>query len=252
MINRREKALNLDFTDFDGVAFDFDGTLVDSYHHHEQARFEAFTAHGYGDITMEQHRRGHLYGNTTHEIVGGLLKVAGKIPQDADVTVHPVVQSVVEHRNKLYMQAASKGLDAQKGVVAVVLAAAAHFSKKLAIVTTAQTSDVLPFLKRYKLESCFSPSRVITQETMEEFDLVSKPAPDGYVLALQRLSIVEPARLLVFEDTNGGVLAAKQAGTTVVAVGTSLSRADFYESAAEYHPDYFVASFMDITIGTKG
>ena len=46
----------------------------------------------------------------------------------------------------------------------------------------------------------------------------TKPDPEGYLLALERLGGVRAADVLVFEDTPVGVQAARAAGLRVVAV----------------------------------
>jgi HAD superfamily hydrolase (TIGR01509 family) len=50
-----------------------------------------------------------------------------------------------------------------------------------------------------------------------------KPAPDGYLLAAERLGVA-PADCLVFEDTEMGIEAAVAAGMASVKVATSLER----------------------------
>jgi HAD superfamily hydrolase (TIGR01509 family) len=50
-----------------------------------------------------------------------------------------------------------------------------------------------------------------------------KPAPDGYLLAAERLGVA-PADCLVFEDTEMGIEAATAAGMASVKVPTSLER----------------------------
>jgi len=51
----------------------------------------------------------------------------------------------------------------------------------------------------------------------------SKPAPDGFLLAAERLG-VEPARCLVFEDTDLGIQAATAAGMASVRVPSPMER----------------------------
>ncbi len=66
---------------------------------------------------------------------------------------------------------------------------------------------------------------------MDKFDAIvsaddykhGKPAPDGYLLAAERLGVV-PADCLVFEDTEMGIEAATAAGMASVKVPTALER----------------------------
>jgi HAD superfamily hydrolase (TIGR01509 family) len=66
---------------------------------------------------------------------------------------------------------------------------------------------------------------------LEKFDTIvsaedykhGKPAPDGYLLAAERLGVA-PADCLVFEDTEMGIEAATAAGMASVKIPTSLER----------------------------
>jgi HAD superfamily hydrolase (TIGR01509 family) len=66
---------------------------------------------------------------------------------------------------------------------------------------------------------------------LDKFDIIvsaedykhGKPAPDGYLLAAERLGVA-PADCLVFEDTEMGIEAATAAGMASVKVSTSLER----------------------------
>jgi HAD superfamily hydrolase (TIGR01509 family) len=80
---------------------------------------------------------------------------------------------------------------------------------------------------------------VVTGETVAR----PKPAPDLYLLACQRLG-APPSAAIAFEDSEAGVVSAKAAGLTVVAVpqlrGLSINAADFV-----------VDSLSDIAIGRR-
>lgn len=58
------------------------------------------------------------------------------------------------------------------------------------------------------------PKTLVAAEDVEH----SKPAPDGYLLAAERLG-VQPERCLVLEDTQHGIDAARAAGMDVIAIG---------------------------------
>ncbi|KPQ37760.1 MAG: pseudouridine-5'-monophosphatase [Phormidesmis priestleyi Ana] len=60
----------------------------------------------------------------------------------------------------------------------------------------------------------------------------SKPAPDSFLVAAQRLG-AQPAECLVFEDSPAGVTAAKQAGMSVVAVPAAHMDKAMYREADE-------------------
>ncbi len=60
----------------------------------------------------------------------------------------------------------------------------------------------------------------------------SKPAPDSFLIAAQRLG-ADPINCLVFEDSPAGVSAAKQAGMSVVAVPAAYMARSLYLEADE-------------------
>ncbi len=238
--------MKLNLKDFDGAAFDFDGTLADSVSTHERLRREAFTEQGFGHITAEAHSLGHTYGVNSNQIIAGVLKAAGVLPLDADPTTDETVGRLVHRKRELYTVAARHGLDAQPGAVELVRRLAAVYSGRVALVTTAYDEEVMPFIQRHGLTGIFESKRIITEDTLVTMSLQTKPAPDGYILARERLQIEDPARLLVIEDTPGGTESGKRAKATVLAVGTTNAEIAFRGKA--YQPDYFVASIPDIEL----
>lgn len=240
--------MKLKLVEFDGVAWDFDGTLTDAIHVHEESRYEVFARNGLGHISMEQHQLGPTYGTSPHTIIAGILKAAGAVPVDADPQTHPLVQKLVCEKRRLYAEAAATGLDAQPGAVKLVRSLGGVFVNRMAIVTTATLEEVLPFLHRYQLEEFFESERIITEETVYEKGMKLKPAPDAYLQAMKVLGIKDASRLLVFEDTMGGVEASVRAGATTLAVGTTYSQEKFYEASHQHRPKIFAASYADIEI----
>lgn len=242
--------MKIDTDQFDGVAFDFDGTLADTYATHSHARALAFEEHGLGHITPEQHALGHTYGNTTFTIIGGVLKAAGVIEPATDPLTDPLVQSLVTAKNKKFKELSAEGLDAQSGAVECFREFASMYGARLAIVTTALEHEVRPFLYRYNLGDLVNENLLIGQETIEHLKLAPKPAPDAYILAAKRMGIKQ-ARMLVIEDSPGGVQAGKLAGAQTLAVGTTNDRDVFYGVAPELQPDYFAEGFSKVEITKK-
>lgn len=69
----------------------------------------------------------------------------------------------------------------------------------------------------------------------------SKPDPEGYLLAAERLG-VPPERCVVFEDSRSGLEAARRSGAKVVAVATTLRPADI-----EGRGNIVINSFDEVT-----
>lgn len=92
---------------------------------------------------------------------------------------------------------------------------------KLAIVTGALRSEVNAVLDQAQLFQHFPV--IVAAEDLA----ISKPEPDGYLLAIERLNqkypalALKPAEALAIEDTFSGIEAAKRAGVPVVGVANT-------------------------------
>lgn len=240
--------MKLSLSLFDAVAFDFDGTLADTINAHAVSRAHAFPVHGIHDISFEQHLEGHRYGCTTHMIVAGVLKEAGKIPQDADPTSHELVGRIVATKAEYYLVLAEEGFDAHPGAEDFLRLVSEYKGRdNVCIVTNAEPEEVMPYIRKYQLHEHITPNKLITISTVTELGLQPKPGRDPYLLAAERFGI-KPSRLLVVEDTPGGVAAGKAAGAVVLAVGNTESREGLHEQSLAYHPDFFAESFADIEL----
>lgn len=89
---------------------------------------------------------------------------------------------------------------------------------KLGLVTGAIRSEVEYILTTVQLDRCFDA--IVTGEEVTH----SKPAPEGYLLAVNRLNQLDPnldlqpLECLVIEDSFPGIYAAKSAGMQVCAI----------------------------------
>lgn len=229
--------------DFDAVAFDVEGTLADTIPAHHTSRLESFDLHGYGHITHEQHGLGVTYGSTTADIVGGILHATGHIEKTGPFSEHPEVQKIIVTKDELFTKLAAQGFEEMPGAIDFVHAIAKHFAGRMALVTSANERFVLPFLERYKLGHYFSPELIVSEDTVITKGLRSKPAPDPYRLAMERLG---SKKLLVFEDTVPGTAAAKAAGATVIALGFEPNNTRLLLSEGlNYPPDAVVHSYAE-------
>ena len=81
---------------------------------------------------------------------------------------------------------------------------------RCAIVTSCGLQFARILLKTAQLPE---PSIVVSSDDVER----SKPAPDGYALAAQRLGVA-PATILALEDSRQGIAAARAAGLDVIGI----------------------------------
>lgn len=126
------------------------------------------------------------------------------------------------------------------GVVAIdgVAAFLASLPKdRWAVVTSAPLALAQARMRAAGLEL---PEVVVTGEDVSR----GKPAPDGFLLAAQRLGVAA-TDCLVFEDAPAGIAAAKAAGASVIVV-----------TAAHLHPvetqDPTLARYQDLKVSTDG
>jgi beta-phosphoglucomutase-like phosphatase (HAD superfamily) len=235
----------LKLADFDGVAFDFEGTLVDTVPIHHGTRMEAFSKHGFGHITSEQHELATTYGSSHFDVIGGTLYAAGEIDDAVPFHQNQTVLDIIDTKKALFKIEATKGFKAIPGAIKFVEAIAPHFHGKMAVVTSSEEEFIFPFIERYNLGKYFPKDLVIGHESVVGENLNVKPSGDPYLLAMRRLGI---NNLLVFEDTVPGVASAKRAKATVVALG--FDRANyglFQKGGLEYEPDLVVRDYAEAT-----
>ncbi len=208
------------------VIFDMDGTLIDSETLTERAVHALLTQHGIPNPTIDCTP---FYGITWRAIAAQVVQA------------HPEVASVCTAANlqALFHQI---GLDNPPPAIphareAVVAASALM---PTAIGTSGNRESVEELLTRMDLRD------VLTDYVCAEDYQNSKPSPDCYLLAAERLG-VEAGECLVFEDSIPGLMAAKNAGMQTIAIThrtTDLQQATeiadgTIQDYTELPPDFF-------------
>lgn len=198
---------------FQAVLFDHDGTLVESEYVHLAHWNQVLQP--YGVALTERQYQEHYAGIPTDANAVDLVQRVG-------VQEDPVVLARRKNQTtEAYLQSDSFPL--MPGVresIAQLQAA----GLRMGVVTGARTYAIAATLRSHQMASHF--------ETVVSADDVthSKPAPDCYLLALQRMGL-SARDAVAFEDTEHGVAAAVAAGVACVAIPTSMS-ADHDFSAA--------------------
>lgn len=220
----------LELRQFEAVVFDFDGVLADSVLTHQRARqvgYE-FVAEITGDmrfigIPQEIHDEAHLHGSNPATINAWILHQAGIIEDPHDIDA-PEVGLVVAAKDEYFDCLAQEGHAPIKDALSLVRGTDTVMPGRLSIGTTARyKEEVLPFLRKHQLRRILPAKRLITRETVLEQYGKLKPSPDVYLLAKQVMSVKFASDMLVFEDSEQGIEAAKRAGATVLAVATTRS-----------------------------
>lgn len=194
--------LKLPEGDFRAYLFDCDGTIADSMPLHYNA-WKAVLAEWKCEYPEEV-----FYswgGKPVRKIIADLNKINGlKMP----------IEAVATRKEALYL-AQIPQLKAIPEVLEHI--EAEHGRIPFAVVSGSTRDSVVGSLSVLGLLEKFDT--IVSAEDYAH----GKPAPDGYLLAAERLG-VKPADCLVFEDTEMGVESATAAGMASVKVPTSLER----------------------------
>jgi HAD superfamily hydrolase (TIGR01509 family) len=179
---------------FDAVLFDLDGTLLDTESIALTSGMRAFAACGYPVDEAFMHA------------------LVGKAEPQASETIRLALPALDTSAFQLAWRAGfdaglTAGAPLKQGAVELLSA----LSHPLAIVTSTGRTGAHHKLGLAGIAHHFA--EVITLDDVT----AAKPAPDPYLLAAARLG-VDPARCLVFEDSDVGAEAAHRAGCVVVQV----------------------------------
>ncbi|CAG7845631.1 N-acetylmuramic acid 6-phosphate phosphatase [Pseudoclavibacter triregionum] len=180
------------------VLWDMDGTLVDTEPHWRDAQQALLADHGLPPLTPEQEET----------LVGADLRAAARaFAEEFGVPLAPrdLIARVGAHVHDL----AREGLEWRPGA-RELLDALAEAGVPCALVTNSLRSLADALVDAHGGEPF---AAIVTAEDVER----SKPAPDPYLLAAERLGVA-PARCVVIEDSRYGVDAGLAAGCAVVAV----------------------------------
>lgn len=188
----------------DGFLFDLDGLLVDS----EPMHYEAFsnTAKKFGCVIPWDF---HAYCVKAHTQSMGLKKAFLELFPEKETVWHDLY-----HQTKLYFTNLVKQnpLPLMPGVETFLNMLIAH-DKKLAVVTNSSTSMVLSIIEKQPLLE-----KIPLWITREDY-VNAKPEPDGYLKALDILSL-NKENTCGFEDSPRGMRALKAAGVRAFNIHT--------------------------------
>lgn len=186
------KTLSIPAGNFDAYIFDCDGTLADSMPLHYKAWFLAFKKHNAAfEFTWDLFYS--LAGTGMHHSVM-LLNERFKDTLDP---------KVVAQSQSSFLEKEMHTLNPIDDVAAL----AKHYAPThpIAVASGGTRSHVHQTLAITQLAHLFPV--VITMEDVEN----SKPAPDGFLLAAEKMGVA-PEKCLVFEDSKLGLEAAERAG----------------------------------------
>ena len=193
----------INYSDFDAILFDMDGTIFDSETIHREAW--KITANQFNQLFTDEMYL-HFTGVTTPEC----MKLAVKMFND-EVELHEFSTC---YYNNLRVLLQDK-VPLKAGFLAY-LEVIKTLNKPLGIVTSSTMSGVKSNFAYYDFYSSFQV--VVTRDDVKNF----KPDPEPYLLACQRLDI-NPQRTIVFEDSSTGATASLDAGCYTIGIADLVS-----------------------------
>jgi HAD superfamily hydrolase (TIGR01509 family) len=182
------------FNPYDLIIFDCDGVLVDSEVISCRVHAEILTRHGY-PITAEQVRERFL----------------GRSARDSNLEVErelgrPLPAAYDPERREALLQALAAATEAIPHIHDTLDA----IDVPMCVASSGAHEKIFTTLSRAGLYTRFAPHIFSASQVK-----MSKPAPDLFLFAAERMG-AEPARCFVVEDSVSGVTAARAAGMTVV------------------------------------
>ena len=195
------------------IFFDLDGTLIDTEPSAARAIARCFER---WKITLASEDARFITGRTWATAFDYLFNKY-TLPVS---TEEASASMMAEYRKEIH-----ENLVEVKGSVQAVLNLAAHYP--LALISGSHRQEILWALDRLHIRHCFQA--ILGAEDYPR----SKPAPDGYLKALDLLK-AEKKSTLVFEDSEPGIESALAAGLKVVAI-TSTNHFGHVTDQAHHH-----------------
>jgi putative hydrolase of the HAD superfamily len=202
--------------DVGALVFDFDGLILDTETCTYETTAGIFAEHG---VTLDLAWWHSTIGTADHPHWSEIL---------ADRLGRPVDRAALVARREARRLTVLDRLPPCAGVVELLDDATAQ-GVPTAVASSSGLDWVGGHLDRLGLRMRFGA--VVTRDDLGGASARTKPAPDLFLLAAERLG-VEPPQCVAFEDSPNGVVAARAAGMVVVAVpgpmtaGLDLSAAD--------------------------
>lgn len=209
---------------FKALIFDVDGTIAETERDGHRVAFNlAFESAGLPwrwDI--------ETYGKLL-EIGGGKERLKYFITHDKpDLPQKESLDSFIRHlheeKSRYYAKLLAEDAIPLRVGVKRLITSARQKGIRLAIASTASVENVMVLLDTSLGEEMASWFEVIAAGDMVK---KKKPAPDIYLLALEKLNL-SPSECLVIEDTNQGLIASSEAGLkTVITINDYSKNQDF-------------------------
>ena len=187
------------------VLFDHDGTLVDSEPIHYQLWVQVLRRYG---VTISE--------EVFNSVCAGMPTLANAVDLVKRYNLPVQAENLAEEKHTITKEFLAENAYPLMPGVQKAIQALIKQGLTLAIVTGANQHSVGATVRTYSFDRHFA--YVISADDVQK----SKPAPDCYLLALEKLGL-RPEECLAIEDTEHGLRAASQAGIPCLVLPTELS-----------------------------
>lgn len=209
---------------YKGIIFDLDGTLIDSMGLWEDIDRIYLKKFGYD---LPEDLKECIEGKSFHE-TADYFKQRFELDDSVESIKNEWHMLAEEfYKEKVTMKESAQDLLIQLKEMNLPIAIATSNSRELAMMA----------LKKNGIQDYFHS--IVTSCDVDK----GKPEPDVFLEAARKINIV-PEECLVFEDTYAGMLGAKRAGMTVVAVYDHFSRSN--TSEIKKISDYYILKFNEV------
>jgi beta-phosphoglucomutase len=195
----------------EAVIFDFDGVIVDTEPLHYAAFQKILEPHGL-HFTWQEYVETYI-GFDDRDAFRHAFTSKGLVLEHDDLL------RLINQKAGIFEEVIKSGVTAYPGVLDLIFHLSTH-KIPLAICSGALRSDIIPILTMLGISDCFDI--IVTADDVA----ASKPDPECYQLAFQRLSATSQNSFsinatIAIEDTPAGISAAKAAGLLVCGVTNS-------------------------------
>jgi beta-phosphoglucomutase len=207
------------------VVFDFDGVLADTESLHLAAFQDTFTGRGW-TLTREVYFANYL-GYDDRDLVRAFASDSGFRIGATDL------EAILSDKARRYERRLAAGAILFPTAAAAIARLGSSF--RLAIASGSLRGEILAILRANRLNDAF-PVVVGADDVAN-----SKPAPDLYAAAVERLG-VSPSAAVAVEDSQWGLTSARAAGLKAIGITTS------YPAHALRQADAIVHSLDELTV----
>lgn len=185
------------------ILFDMDGTLLNSEVLHAKACFKLFTESGRKRISLE------LLEDLRHDLIGKCDPEVMSILKQRELVNNKLsIQELVEEKNTILMKDLKSGFDYEQCLakeMELLLTQISQSTVTQAVVTASEGPLAHQLLDEFQLTNFFS--FIITRASTP----LSKPHPDPYLFAKEKLGL-DDTEILIVEDSPTGIEAAEKSG----------------------------------------